>query len=89
MSHARLVGPTHQVLASVPRRGAAGHLPELGRGLRRSPGEGQQSGLLEGGGDGDVRSLDGERQVADSFLRIADDRREPRVKVATPGRRDL
>ena len=87
--HARLVGPTHQVLASIPRRGAAGHLPELGRGLRRSPGGGQQGGLLEGGGDGDVRALDGQRQVAGSFLRIADDRREPRVQLATPSRRDL
>ena len=89
VSHARLVGPTHQVLASVPRRGAAGHLPELGRGLRRSPGGGQQGGLLEGGGDGDVRALDGQREVAGSFLRIADDRREPRVQLATPSRRDL
>ena len=83
--HARLVGPTHQVLASVPRRGAAGHLPELGRGLRRSSGRGQQGGLLEGGGDGDVRALDGQRQVAGSFLRIADDRREPRVQLADAG----
>ena len=89
VSHARLVGPTHQVLASVPGRGAAGHLPELGRGLRRSPGRGQQGGLVEGGGDGDVRALDGQRQVAGSFLRIADDRREPRVQLATPSRRDL
>jgi hypothetical protein len=67
----------------------AGHLPELGRGLRRSPGRGQQGGLLEGGGDGDVRALDGKGQVAGSFLRIVDDRREPRVELATPGRRDL
>ena len=87
--HARLVGPTHQVLASVVRRGSAGHLPELGRGLRRSAGGGQQGGLLEGGGDGDVRALDGQSQVAGSFLRIADDRREPRVQLATPGRWDL
>ena len=87
--HASLVGPMHKVLASVPRRGAAGHLPELGRGLRRSAGRGQQGGLLEGGGDGDVRALDGQRQVASSLLRIADDRREPRVQLATPGQRDL
>src|SRR6266545_3956303 len=59
VSHARLVGPTHQVLASVPGRGAAGHLPELGRGLRGSPGKGQQGGLLECGGDGDVRATPG------------------------------
>ena len=84
VSHARLVGPTHQVLTSIPRRGAAGHLPELGRGLRRSPGGGQQGGLLEGDGDGDVRALDGQSQVAGSFLRIADDRREPRVQLPAP-----
>ena len=53
VGHARLVGPPHKVLASAPRRGTAGHLPELGRGLWSSPGRGQQGGLLEGGGDGD------------------------------------
>ena len=88
VGHARLVGPAHHVLASVPRCGAAGHLPELGRGLRRPPGRGQQGGLVESGGDGDVRALDRQRQVAGSFLRVADDRRQPRVQLATPGRRD-
>jgi hypothetical protein len=82
--HARLVGPTDQVLVSIPRRGAAGHLPELGRRLRRSPGRGQQGGLVEGGGDGDVRALDGQSQVAGSFLRIVDDRREPRMQLPSP-----
>ena len=84
VSHARLMGPTHLILTSVRRRGAAGHLPELGRRLRRSPREGQCGGLLQGGGDGDVRALDGQGQVAGSFLRIADDRRFT-VKLAGKG----
>ncbi len=51
--------------------------------------EASRRGLLESGGDGDVRALDGQSQVAGSFLRIADDRREPRVQLATPSQRDL
>jgi hypothetical protein len=76
VSHARLVGPTHQVLASVRRRGAAGHLPELGRGLRCSPGTGERRGLLESAGNGNVGALDGQSEVAGSFLRIVNDRRK-------------
>jgi hypothetical protein len=83
------MGPAHEVLAPVPRRRAAGHLPELGGGLRSSPGGGQQGAVLDGGGDGDVRLLDRQGEVAGPFLRIADDRREPRVQLATPCGRDL
>jgi hypothetical protein len=89
MGQARLVDPPHQVFTAIRRRGAAGHLPEFRRRLRRSPGEGQSGGLLEGGGNVDVRPFDGQRQVPGSLLRIVDDRREPRVQLSAPGRRDL
>ena len=83
------MGSALEILASIPRSRSPGHLPELRRRLWRSPGTGQQGGLLEGGGNGDVRTLDRQSQVAGSFLRVADDRREPRVQLPSPSQRDL
>lgn len=87
MSHARLVGATDQVIDPVPRCGTTGHLPELGRRLRRTSGRGQLGSLVEGGGDGDVGAIDGQGQVAGPFLRIADDRRQPRMQLPAPDQR--
>jgi hypothetical protein len=84
VSQARLVGPTPQFLAVILPSASAGHLPELGRGLRCSSGTGERRGFLESAGNGIVRAFDGQSQVAGSFLRIVDDRRKSRMQLPAP-----